>query len=228
MRIAGRTPDFPSLDPSIPFAIVDATTLERARQAMTGQLLPTREWWLSVDAASAPNVEEALRQAPFAADEVLGRMSLSRSLAGDPVSLGIIGALGLGAIAALAFAAIGFVVSAVVATSERITEFAILRALGLSVRDLSAWVSLENAFLLGFGILTGSALGILLAWLVLPFATLTESGEAAVPPAQIVVPWPALTPIYLAAIALFVVTVLLVTRQVRGAAISTVLRSGDE
>ena len=228
LRVVGSTPDFPSLDPRVPFAIVDATTLERARQARTGQLVPTREWWLTVDPSSAPSVEEALRRAPVAADDVVGRESLTRSLAGDPVSLGIIGALGLGALAALVFAAIGFVVSATVATSERVTEFAILRALGLSVRELSAWVSLENAFLLVFGLVAGSGLGILLAWLVLPFATLTERGEAAVPAAEIVVPWPAMLPIYVAALALFAVTVVLVTRQVRAAEISTVLRAGEE
>jgi predicted lysophospholipase L1 biosynthesis ABC-type transport system permease subunit len=224
----GSSPDFPSLDPAEPFAIVDATTLERSRQATTGQLVATKEWWLAVDEAATPTVEEALGQAPIAADRVLGRESLTRSLAGDPVSLGIIGALALGALAALVFASIGFIVSATVTTSERITEFAILRALGLSVRELSGWISLENAFLLVFGLIAGSGLGVLLAWLVLPFATLTESGEAAVPAAQIVVPWPALAPIYVAALVLFVVTVVLVTRQVRAAEISAVLRSGDE
>ena len=65
---------------------------------------------------------------------------------------GTLRALGLGALAALAFASIGFIVSATVTTSERITEFAILRALGLSARELSAWVSLENAFLPVFGL----------------------------------------------------------------------------
>ena len=91
----------------------------------------------------------------MAAADVLGRDALTRSLAGDPISLGIIGALALGALAALAFASIGFIVSATVTTSERITEFAILRALGLSARELSAWMSLENAFLLVFGLVAG-------------------------------------------------------------------------
>jgi len=118
--------------------------------------------------------------------------------------------------------------SATVTSSERITEFAILRALGLSTRELSGWVSLENAFLLVFGLLAGSVLGIILAWLVLPFATLTATGEAVVPPPSIVVPWAAMAPLYGAAVVLFVVTVAIVTRQVRRAGITTVLRSGDE
>ena len=228
LAIIGAIDTFPSLDPSEPFAIVDATTLERSRQATTGQVIPTKEWWLSVDPAAAPAIEEALLGAPIAATEVVGRASLTRSLASDPVSLGIIGALGLGALAAIVFASIGFLVSAVVSSSERITEFAILRALGLSARELSAWVSLENAFLLAFGLVAGTVLGIVLSWLVLPFATLTETGEAAVPPPDIVVPWAAMVPLYVAALVLFVVTVVLVSRQVRRAGISTVLRSGEE
>jgi hypothetical protein len=229
LHILASTPTFPSLDPAQPFVIVDATTLERARQAVTGQLVPTREWWLGLDSAASPEtVEATLRGAPIAAAEVVGRESLTRSLSADPISLGIIGALGLGALAALAFASIGFIVSATVSTSERITEFAILRALGLSVRELSAWVSLEHAFLLLFGMIAGSALGLFLAWLVLPFATLTSSGAAAVPPPEVVIPWTAMAPLYLVAALLFVATVVLVTRQVGRAGISTVLRSGEE
>jgi hypothetical protein len=228
LRVIGSVAQFPSLDPAEPFAIVDATTLERARMIQTRQVLPTKEWWLEIDETKAADIERALRADPIAAADVLGREALTRSLAGDPISLGIIGALGLGALAALAFASIGFIVSATVTTSERITEFAILRALGLSARELSAWISLENAFLLVFGLVAGSALGLVLSWLVLPFATLTETGAAAVPAPEIVVPWLSIAPIYLAAIVLFIVTVVLVGRQVRRAGISTVLRSGEE
>ena len=63
---------------------------------------------------------------------------------------------------------------------------------------------------------------------MLPFATLTATGQAAVPTPTIVVPWAAMAPLYGAAVVLFVVTVAIVTRQVGRAGISTVLRSGDE
>ena len=228
LKILGTTAGFPSLDPAASFAIVDATTLERGRFATTGQLLTTKEWWVGVDDASADAAAATIHSDPISATAVIGRRSLARSLASDPVSLGIIGALALGALASLVFAAIGFVVSATVTTSERITEFAILRALGLSGRDLATWVSLENAFLLAFGLAAGSVLGLILAWLVLPFATLTSSGAAAVPTPEIVIPWQAIVPMYLAALGLFSVTVLIVTRQIRRAGISTVLRSGEE
>jgi ABC-type antimicrobial peptide transport system permease subunit len=91
---------------------------------------------------------------------------------------------------------------------------------------LSAWL-IENAFLLAAGLLAGTALGILLAWLVLPFATLTESGAATVPPAAVVIPWEAILPLYLLAGLLLVVTVALVTRSLSRIPLSGVLRARD-
>ena len=71
----------------------------------------------------------------------------NRALATDPVALGIIGVLGIGVVAAGLFAVVGFIVSAAVSARERVTEFALLRALGLSSSQLSGWLSLENATL---------------------------------------------------------------------------------
>ena len=51
----------------------------------------------------------------------------------------------------MAFAAIGFLVSATISTNERRGEFALLRALGLSDRQLTLWLALENTFLLAAG-----------------------------------------------------------------------------
>ena len=60
------------------------------------------------------------------------------------------------------------------------TEFALLRALGLSSRQLSVWLSLENATLAAISLVTGTALGLVIAWVALPFVTVTQ-GRHAVP-----------------------------------------------
>ena len=158
---------------------------------------------------------------------MIWRDAVAAQLTGDPVPLALIGALALGALAALAFAAIGFVVSATVSTSERMGEFALLQALGLSRRELAGWLSLEHAALLGFGLVAGVGLGLLLAWLVLPFATLTATGAAAVPAPVVVVPWAALLPLVALAVLLLVVTVVVVTRQLAAVRIGSVLRARD-
>jgi predicted lysophospholipase L1 biosynthesis ABC-type transport system permease subunit len=202
--------------------------VELRRYAATGDPAPATEWWFALSPGSEAAVVEQLRAPPFSPDEVVAREELTRSLTADPVPLGVVGALGLGSIAAMVFAAIAFLVSATVSTSERIGEFAILRALGLSLRQLSTWLTFENAFLLAFGLVTGSGIGLLLAWLVLPFATLTSSGEAAVPPPTVVVPLEALVPMYALGLGLLLVTVVVIGRQLPQVRITDVLRGRDE
>jgi hypothetical protein len=228
IRIAGVVPDFPPLDPAQPFVVVDAVGLELNRFALTGQLADPDEWWLDVEEGRAAEVVDRLDAAPFENQEVVDRVAVARSLSTDPVSLGLIGALGLGSVAAMVFAAIGFIVSATVSTSERVGEFALLRALGLSGRQLAVWLSVESAFLLFVGLLAGSALGVLMAWLVLPFATLTETGLPAIPSPVVVVPWQAIAPTWALAVVLLAVTILIVRRQLPSVRISGVLRARDE
>jgi ABC-type antimicrobial peptide transport system permease subunit len=158
---------------------------------------------------------------------VIGRDELAAILSQDPVPLGLIGVLGLGSLAAMLFAGIGFLVSSTVSTSERLGEFALLRALGLSAGQLAVWLSIESVFLLAVGLLAGSLLGLVLAFLVLPFATLTQTGAVAIPAPVVVVPWESIVPVYLAGVLMFVLSVWLVRRQLPDARISGVLRTGQ-
>ena len=84
--------------------------------------------------------------------------------------------------AAALFAVVGFMVSAAVSARERITEFALLRALGLSSGQLSVWLSLENAALAAVSLATGTVLGLVIAWVVLPFITVTQGAATPFPP----------------------------------------------
>ena len=156
------------------------------------------------------------------------RSAVTADLAGDPLGLGVIGILGLGSLAALVFASIGFLVSATVSISERIGEFALLKALGLSPRQLLLWLSIENLMLLATGLILGTLLGLLLAYLVLPFATLTPTGEPPVPAPVIVVPPEAAVPTIALAAVLVLATVVLAVRQLPAARTSSVLRARDE
>ena len=228
LELVAAVDAFPPLDPGTSFVILDLATLDLLRYASSGDPAPATEWWFTLEPGSEPAVLETLRRAPFSPDEVIGREELTRSLTADPVPLGVVGALGLGSLAAMVFAAIAFLVSATVSTSERIGEFAILRALGLSLPQLSAWLTVENAFLLAFGLAAGSGIGLLLAWLVLPFATLTQTGDAAVPAPTVVVPLDALLPLYGLGLALLLLTVVVIWRQLPQVRITDVLRGRDE
>jgi ABC-type antimicrobial peptide transport system permease subunit len=165
---------------------------------------------------------------PIAAEAVVDRAALEADLSGDPLALGVIGILGLGSVAALVFAAIGFLVTTTVSTQERLGEFALLKALGLAPRQLLGWLSFESVALLAVGLAAGTALGLVLAWLVLPFATMTASGEAPVPEPVVVVPPGVLVPTLVLAVFLLVATVVLVRGLMPAARTSAVLRAKDE
>ncbi len=227
VRIVGSTPSFPPLDPGSPFVVVDGATLDLAAFAASGFSVPTTEWWLSTDDASAPAVAATLAGPPYGVAQVVRRTALVAALADDPIWLGVVGALGLGAIAAVAFAAIGFLVGTTVSTTERVPELALLRALGLSGRQMSSWLSLEQVFLLVFGLVGGALLGLLLAWLVLPYSTLDPTGAAVVPTPVIVVPWAAILPIYLVGGVVMLAAAAVLARQVPERRVSSVLRAGE-
>jgi ABC-type antimicrobial peptide transport system permease subunit len=158
------------------------------------------------------------------AREVVVAAEVADSLTGDPVALALIGALVMGSIAALVFAAVGFLVSLVVSIAERLDDVAILRALGASRADVARWLALDTGLLLAFGLLSGAALGLVLSWLVLPYAALTQTGEPAVPPPVIVIP-DEVVPVGLAlTAALLLATSLVVRAQLRTTRVAEVLR----
>ena len=226
VHIIGRVESYPTLDPAKPFLIVDERAMTALRYAATGGILPPSEWWI---ASSEPaSVASAVVAGPDPDATIVTTAAAETALLTDPIPRGVIGVLGLGSWAALVFAAIGFVVSATVSTRERLGEFALLRALGLSGRQLSIWLALEHTFLLVTGILAGIGLGILLSWLVLPFATLTTTGAAVVPPPVVVIPWASLLPIVVAAVAVLIASLLVLRSQLLGIRIGDVLRGNDE
>jgi predicted lysophospholipase L1 biosynthesis ABC-type transport system permease subunit len=189
VRIVGSFSGFPTLDPAIPSVVVDLPTLAALAFQTDGRVIEAAEWWISAAPGARAAVADALAAPPYSSPQVTSRVERSTTLLTDPVALGIIGALSLGFVAAGMFAALGFAVSAAVSAWDRLTEFALLRALGLSPRQLSGWLSLENGLLVVVSLACGTGLGLLLAWLILPLVSLTQAASRTVPEVIVVVPW---------------------------------------
>jgi hypothetical protein len=227
VRLLDEVDGFPSQAPSKPLLLVDGPSLDLVRFA--GDVsLAAGEWWVGTAAGTSGAVATAAEQPPLALAVVADRASIERDLAGDPLGLGVVGILGLGSMAALIFAAIGYLVTTTVSTQERLGELALLKALGLAPRQLLTWLTLESAALLVVGLASGVGLGVVLAWLALPFATLTPGGEPPVPSPVVIVPADALVPVAALGVVLVGATVLLVRRLVPAARTSAVLRARDE
>lgn len=175
LAITGTTNGFPTLPNADGGVVVDLPTYAAASWMADGTILEPTEWWLDVDGA-AGTVAGKLVAPPFSSQAVVDRAARARALSTDPVALGISGALYLGFAAAAAFAVIGFAVSSAISAAERKTEFAVLRSVGLSKRQLSGALALEGGLTALLALAAGTALGLLLAWFVLPYVSLNGEG----------------------------------------------------
>ena len=179
---------FPTLPGSTGGVVVDLPTYAAAEWLTDGTVLEPTEWWLDVDGPAAP-VAARLAAPPYSSDVVVDRAARARALSTDPVALGISGALYIGFAAAAIFAVIGFAVSSAISAAERKTEFAVLRSVGLSRGQLSGALALEGGLTACLALAAGTALGVLLAWFVLPYVSLSGEGARPFPDVIVHFPW---------------------------------------
>ena len=146
------------------------------------------EYWLGLGIEGA-GAEPLLRAPPL---EVSGYASLDQRIdrrTTDPPAIGTLGAMSIGFVAAAVFATIGFAVSASISARERANEFATLRALGLSRRQLGRWLASEQVLVGVTGLVLGLAIGLAMSAFLLPQISLTQRGEAIFPPLEVTYPW---------------------------------------
>jgi predicted lysophospholipase L1 biosynthesis ABC-type transport system permease subunit len=182
-------------------------------------------WWL--ETGRDRDVAEQLRAAPYRSLGVVSRGERERVLLEDPAPLGVIGTLTLGFVVAAVFAAVGYAAGAASSTRSRMLEFAVLRTLGLRTSQLSGWIGLESALVVMLSLLAGTALGLAVAWLVLPYVALGAAGETPVPPVRLTVPWATVLLLNLAVLAALVAVAVAQVTYVRRLRSAPILRGGE-
>lgn len=226
--IAGVFQSFPTFDsPDAQVLVADLPTIQMLSYEPGFGLSRTGEYWL----AAGDGVDEitaTLEAPPFRSLSVTSSQDLTETLISDPVALGTIGALTIGFIAAALLAVVGFAVSATVSARERLVEFALIRAVGLSNRQLTGWLALEQSVLVGVSLLLGTSTGALLTGAVLPQISLTQGGALAVPEPRVVYPWETILGFEAAMIATLGVTVVVMTISLRKLGLGSLLRLGED
>jgi hypothetical protein len=225
VRIAGSYRRFPTLDPAAPSVVMDLSTLVASSLAKQGTLVHPTHWWL--ETRRDRDVAAELRQAPYRSLSVVSRSERERALLEDPAPLGVIGALTLGFVVAAAFAAVSYAAGAAASMRSRMLEFAVLRTLGLRTGQLSGWIALESALVLALSLLAGTALGLVVAWLVLPNVALGASGEVPVPPVRLAVAWETVLWLDIALLGALVAIAAVQVAYVRRLRPAPILRGGE-
>ncbi|MEO3810454.1 ABC transporter permease [Sphaerisporangium sp. B11E5] len=228
ITVAGIVRAMPGTAAGVPAVLADLPTLVARDVAAGREPHAPIEWWMAArDHDSGPAAAELARH-PDWDQTVVDLGTLTRELRDDPLASGLQGALILGFAAALVFAALGFLVNAAVAARERGAEFAILRALGVSFRQIFGLLAVEQAFLIGLSVAGGTLLAVVVAVLVVPHIVLTGQASSVTPPVLLDIPWPATLAMLAAVSALLFAIVAALARSLRRQGLGRALRIGED
>lgn len=190
MAVRGSARLFPTLDPERGFVIVQLDQLRSIAGAVASDATQApNELWIDFDDGLALADEQAILdllgdpdRSPLLISNPRHRAGLLAELAADPILQASGSGILLFAMAGvMSVAMLGFAVTLGLTLRERIVEFSVLRALGLSRLGILRAMLLEWGLVLLLGALVGVLLGRQIARLMLRFLEVTEDGERVVP-----------------------------------------------
>jgi hypothetical protein len=161
-------------------------------------------------------------------DGVVDLLTVSEELAADPLTkAGWNALLGMSFVVVLLVSAFGFMVHAYVTYQARVGEFALLRTIGLSMRQLLALVAVEQIMVLLPAIAVGILMGGRVGGTIVPYLSNSGDGLRSVPPTISQIDWTgvALTLGTLGVVVVVVVVVVLI--GVRRIALQAVMRVAE-
>jgi hypothetical protein len=165
---------------------------------------------------------------PAAPSEVVEASHVLAGREQDPLTAaGWQGILAISFGAVLTLSAVGFVVYSYLSAQGRRLEFAILRTLGLTRKQVAGVVATEQAIVVGLGMLAGSLVGLRLGPTMIGYLGITETGEEVIPPYRDVTDWLTLATTYSTLLAVFLGATLLIIALYSRLAIHRVLRLGE-
>ncbi|NUT12471.1 MAG: ABC transporter permease [Nonomuraea sp.] len=212
VKVVAVVDTMPTTTAGQPAVLADWGTMQAQELAAAQLPRPATEWWLATGDGRAA---AALKERPAWDVTALDQRELAVKLQDDPLASGLQGALMLGFLAALVFAALGFLVNAAVAARERMSEFAILRALGVSSRQVFGVLAMEQAFVIGLSLAAGTGLAVVVGALVVPHIVLTGQAAAVTPEVRLDIPWAATAAMLVAVAAVLLAIVAGLARNLR-------------
>lgn len=225
-EVRGTISNFPTL--SGPYAIVSLPDLSEQVDLTSfgARRAGDFEAWLTID----PAQYEAL----VGRSELQGRIlddarTQSRVLQNDVMAQGTSGAFDLNMLVLALLSVVGFLLVHFFAAQQRRIEFSILRAMGLSTRQLLSLLTTEGVLVISMGLLAGTAIGYGLANVMVPYLSRAISSSlAGVSIPKALVSWSAVAQLYVFLIAFYALAILFLQLTLMRGGIHRELRIGDE
>jgi putative ABC transport system permease protein len=190
-RVVGIARDFPSLSEDQYFLIMDSQMIVQFVGAIKGlpptaQAVPNQVWLDMPDRQPAPGLEAAIRQNPGVTGVTFAWDSYNRLLR-EPLPAAVAGMLYAGFWVSLLLSLLDFGFYLAVTARRRSLGFAVLQALGWNVNKIWAQLVAEQAVLVIPALLVGIGLGVVLAYVILPFLALFGGETLKLPAASLLI-----------------------------------------
>ena len=146
----------------------------------------------------------------------------------DATQTGTFGILTVGFVISTLLTLLGFLLYSFLSFRRRLQEFGVLRAMGLSVRQMISLFMFENGFLIGLGTVVGTGLGIVTGNLFIPFLQLSADQYADTPSFVIETAWGDIAKIFAVLGIVLAVAVPVSIWMLRRIRIHEAMKFGDE
>lgn len=241
LRIQDTVRFFPTLNPnSDPFLIADIeSVLAQANLGRRGLDIQPNEVWLETVGDASEGVEGEAGDVPgavtawmesngFEFTSISNRAGDVQDISVDPlVRSGWSVLLGLAFGTVLLVSAVGFIVHALVSFQSRKGEFALLRTIGLTMRQLISLVVLEQVLVIGAATAIGVFMGAQMGSAIMPYLSNAGEGVRVVPPMVMEVDWIAVGATFGILGGVILLVMAFVVLSVYRMSIQSVLRLGD-
>ncbi len=233
VEFIGEADYFPTLETftrSYIVADLDAVVAYTNLEATGGEIRPNEVWMTTngVGDERAELIETLESDRPFASREVFDRDQAKAESQVDPlVEAGWRALLFVAFAAVLILSGLGFMVHAYVSFKSREIQFALMRTVGFSMRQLTTLVLLEQVLVIGAGLALGTWMGGRLGASMMPFLAHDDRGAHILPPFVVDVNWQTLAITYIAMGLLFAVIITGVILLVRRISLQRILRLGE-
>ncbi|MDA1258319.1 MAG: ABC transporter permease, partial [Chloroflexi bacterium] len=233
IRVVSEIEFFPTLNPNDrPFLVAPLEpVLEYVNTSNFALDIQYNEVWVRTEPGEILPVAALLAEgfgASVSIDGVVDRLTVTDELAADPLTkAGWNALLGMSFAVVLLVSTFGFMVHAYVTYRDRVGEFALLRTIGLSMKQLLALVAVEQLMVLIPAIAVGIVMGARVGGTVVPYLSNSGDGLRSVPPTISQIDWLGVT-LTLGTLAVVVALVIvLVLAGVRRIAVQAVMRVAE-
>jgi ABC-type lipoprotein release transport system permease subunit len=231
MRIEGSFRLFPTMeDPrENPTLLANGPRLESMLNSSTrGNGFYTNEVWFNTGPESVARARSLVEGGDGLIASLVSYDELRNAQEKDPlVAAGWEGILFISFTAILILSALGFLIYSYLTAQKRTLEFAVLRTMGFSRRQIATVVGFEQAFIISLGMIAGTLMGLRLGSLMIRYMGLTETGDEVLPPMLLHVSWLTIGAAWLVLALAFGVTIGIVVLLYSRLQLHRVLRIGE-